>query len=1374
MPRRTAFAQRATTATAALALVATSALSVAPAAFAGTSPTSALPATTTKTVAADPEDKFTDFAREMLTERKTADFWVVLAEEANLTAAKNITNWDERGQYVYDALTTTAKDSQASLVKELQAADVDYESYWISNRILVEDGTLELANELAASTKVEAIRETVQLNLVDPVKRTPVGDKGTQAVEWGLDFINAPEAWEQGYTGQGIVVSNIDTGVQYDHPALAEQYRGVQPDGSVVNDYNWQDTTGSAAEPYDENGHGTHTMGTMVGDDGAGNQIGVAPDAEWIATNGCDTCSDAALLESGQWIVAPTRTDGTDPDPSKRPNVVNNSWGYTAAGFIDDWYTETTAAWAAAGVFGAWASGNAGSGCTTTSSPGANTSSYSVGAFDAFGAIASFSSRGAGEDGLIKPNISAPGVNVRSSIPGDGYAAFNGTSMATPHLAGAVAVLWSAAPALIGDIEGTQALLNETAVDTDNTTCGGTTENNNVWGEGKLDVAALIDAAQIGATGYVTGTVTNADGAPIASANVVIDGERDRTVSTDSDGTFSAHVVTGDYTVSASAFGYLPSSPASATVTEDGTVDVPITLEAAPSHAVTGTVTYAGEGGPVAGAPVSLGSHFENVTTGADGTFAFADVPEGTYPITVTMGGCASSYEGEVVVDGAKDLPIEITAVTDDFGYSCATSSGDYLQGETKLSLTGDDVQTSLDLPFEFPYYGVGYDSAFVTSNGHLNFLAGSTSYANGAIPSSAVPNAALYPFWDDLVIDAQSGLYTGTTTVDGEDAFVVEWRNVRKYSLATDRLSFSATLVADGTVLFGYGPVTDTVTAKGSSATIGVENETGTVALQYSNNAPAVSAGLTVTYTAPVLSFLDGTVTDLNTGEPVEGATVTATSDDATRTATTGEDGTYSAITLPGDYTVDITAPDYEPAAGTLSLEPEATGTFDASLAAGLLTVSTGALNATLPLGSTTTKRFTVKNEGTAPADVELAGSGGGFDMLGTDGIAAIQHTEGEATVVKSTKPSTTLGGAGASAGGSGSKLQAAGKGTAGESVTPESIPISPNATTITHSASQELTALNSASCGGLEGTTENRFLRTFTLSDFGIDDDFEVSEVSFGIEEATAQTLTVNLYTLDGALTYANLTSIGTAEASIPASTLTMVSVPVTGEVPAGATLVVEVVSPNQQATGGVFYIGSNDAGQTAPSYLAAADCGISEPATTDSIGWPGMHIVLNVSGDTAGGGMEWLTMSPTEFTLAPGQSKTITASLSGVVAQPGTFTGSLLASAATPYETPSVAVSMKVNPPASWGKLSGTVGGFTPDGVVSLGDSVVQINGMYSAVTLVTGSDGVYEYWFDKSEKTAQIIATASGYVPKVGSAKVTAGTTVVTDFELDPIE
>lgn len=1370
MHRRTALAQRSTTATAVFALVATSALSVAPVAFAGTSPATA--ATTTKAVAADPEDKFTDFARQMLAERKTADFWVEMADEADLTDARGVTNWDERGQRVYDALTSTAETSQASLIKQLEAAGADYESYWISNRILVQDGTLALADKLAKSGEVQRISETVQLNLVEPVKRTDVSDKGTLAVEWGLDAINAPEVWEMGYTGEGITVSNIDTGAQYDHPALADQYRGKQADGTVVNDYNWQDTSGSAELPFDDNGHGTHTIGTMVGDDGNGNQIGVAPGADWIATNGCDSCSDAALLSSGQWIVAPTKTDGSDPDPSKRPNVVNNSWGLTAAGSIDDWYTDTTAAWEAAGIFGTWSAGNSGPGCTTTSSPGANTGSYSVGAFDVNGAIAGFSSRGAGEDGLVKPNISAPGVNVRSSVPGDGYAAFNGTSMAAPHLAGAVALLWSAAPALIGDIEGTQALLNESAVDTNDTTCGGTADDNNVWGEGKLDVAALIDAAPIGATGYVNGTVTDAAGAPIAGADVTVDGERDRTVSTDEDGTFSARVATGDYTVSASAFGFLPSTPAPAAVTEDGTVDVPITLEAAPSHAVTGTVTFAGSGDPVAGAPVSLGSHFEGTTTGADGTFAFADVPEGTYPLTVEMGGCASTYEADVVVDGAKDVPVEITAVTDDFGYSCATSTGDYLQGDTKSTLTGDDVQTSLDLPFSFPFYGVSYDSAFVTSNGHLNFLAGTTSYANGAIPSSAAPNAALYPFWDDLNLDAAAGLYTGTTTVDGKDAYVVEWRNVRKYSPATDRLSFSVTLVEDGTVIYGYGETTDTDTAKGSSASIGIENESGTVGMQYSNNTPAVSAGLSITYTAPVLAFLEGTVTDLNTGDPVEGATVTATAEDVTRTATSSEDGTYSAIALPGDYTVEVTAPDYESESGTVTLEPEGTGTFDAALAAGKLAVSTGSISTTLPLGSSTTKRFTVKNEGTAPADVELVGTGGGFDILGAEGAAVIQHPQGEATVAESTKPSAKAGG---SLGTSGTRLQAAGKGTTGKVVTPESIPVSPNATTITHSTSQEIAELSSASCGGLAGTTENHFFRTFTLSDFGIDGDFDVSEVSFGVEQATAQTLTVNLHTLEGALTFANLTKIGTADVAIPASTLTMISVPVEGEVTAGSTLVVEIVSANQQANGGVFYIGSNGAGQSAPSYLSATDCSLPEPATTDSIGWPDMHIVMNVSGDTAGGGsMDWVTTTPAEFTLAPGQSKTITAALNGVVAQPGTFTGKLVADAATPYDAPSVDVSMKINPPKSWGKLSGTVGGFTPDGVVSLGDAVVQLNGRFSTVTLVTGADGKYEYWFDKSERTAQIIATANGYVPQVGSAKVTAGTTVVTDFELDPLK
>src|SRR5207237_806516 len=205
--------------------------------------------------------------------------------------------------------------------------------------------------------------------------------------------------------------------------------------------------------PCDNVDHGTHTMGTMVGDDGdpGANQIGVAPHAKWIAAKGCESssCSLDALLASGQWVMAPTDLNG------------NNPWG---DGPTDPFYEGTVQAWVADGIFPAFANGNAGPSCGTAGVPGAYPESYGVGAFDINHNIAFFSSRGPSQvDNGIKPNISAPGVNVRSSIPNNSYAAFSGTSMAAPHLAATVALIWSAAPSLIGDIAGAGALINSTA-----------------------------------------------------------------------------------------------------------------------------------------------------------------------------------------------------------------------------------------------------------------------------------------------------------------------------------------------------------------------------------------------------------------------------------------------------------------------------------------------------------------------------------------------------------------------------------------------------------------------------------------------------------------------------------------------------------------------------------------------------------------------------------------------------------------------------------------------------------------------------------------------------------------------------------------------
>jgi subtilisin family serine protease len=429
----------------------------------------------------------------------TTEFFVYLDERPSLAGAAAISDRAARAQFVYDRLTTAAARSQAGVTALLRAQGAEFTSFWIANAILV-TGDQALLNRLAAHPDVSSIGPNESVPLVEPVATSAAPDDTIQAVEWGVANINADDVWaEFGVTGEGIVVANIDTGVQFNHPALVNQYRGNLGGGQFDHNYNWHDPSNVCGNPSlapcDNHGHGSHTMGTMVGDDGGNNQIGVAPGAQWVAAKGCESssCSESALLSSGQWVVSPTDLNGNNPDPSKAPHIVNNSWG---GGGGDTWYANIVNSWVSAGIFPMFSNGNSGPSCGTAGSPGDYPQSYGVGAYDINNNIASFSSRGpSAVDGGIKPNISAPGVNVRSSVPTNGYANASGTSMASPHASGVVALVWSAASALIGDISGTRSVLDATARDVSNLTCGGTSGNNNVWGEGRIDAHAAVTLA---------------------------------------------------------------------------------------------------------------------------------------------------------------------------------------------------------------------------------------------------------------------------------------------------------------------------------------------------------------------------------------------------------------------------------------------------------------------------------------------------------------------------------------------------------------------------------------------------------------------------------------------------------------------------------------------------------------------------------------------------------------------------------------------------------------------------------------------------------------------------------------------------------------
>lgn len=318
-------------------------------------------------------------------------------------------------------------------------------SFYIDN-IIVADLDKEAISTLATTPGILKIIPDYQIVL------SPMTAVASGTPEWNISKIQADRVWnELGITGQGVTVANIDTGVQWDHPALKQKYRGFDTSTGLVNhDYNWYDPSGTyKSVPLDDGGHGTHTMGIVVGSEGD-NNIGVAPGAKWIAAKGCvvNGCSASDLIAAGQWMLAPTKIDGTESDPSKAPDVINNSW---SGGTCNTWYQGVIQAWINAGIVPVFSAGNNGPNANTINTPGDNPEAFSVGAVDSSDNIASFSSRGpacSSFNDIIKPDVSAPGVAIRSSIPYDSYLNLQGTSMASPHVAGVIALLLQKNPIL--------------------------------------------------------------------------------------------------------------------------------------------------------------------------------------------------------------------------------------------------------------------------------------------------------------------------------------------------------------------------------------------------------------------------------------------------------------------------------------------------------------------------------------------------------------------------------------------------------------------------------------------------------------------------------------------------------------------------------------------------------------------------------------------------------------------------------------------------------------------------------------------------------------------------------------------------------------
>ena len=446
----------------------------------------------------------------------SSDALIVLGEQADLSGADNLPTKQEKGQYVYAKLREVAERTQAPLRQRLDVMGVPYETFFSVNMIKV-NASRDQLYEIAARDEVGRLEPNPQvksaamlssgtLSTTSVASATSTPSTG---ITWNVARINAPQVWSMGYKGQGIVVASADTGVMWNHPALKSHYRGWN--GSTANhNYNWYDATSAhSSAPVDPQAHGTFTTGEMVGDDGQGNRVGVAPGAKWIACRNMNqngVGSPATYTACFDWLLAPYPIGHPQlANPALAPDIINNSWSCPPSeGCSVNTLLSVVGTMRAAGILTVMAAGNSGPNCSTVNQPPAiYANSLAVGATDSSNNIARFSSRGpvtVDRSGRLKPDLVAPGEYIMGAVPYSPWYQnyWSGTSMAAPEVSGAIALLWQAKRGLIGNISRTESYLTQNATHLTSTqACGsyhGSSVPNAVFGYGLLNILRAVQA----------------------------------------------------------------------------------------------------------------------------------------------------------------------------------------------------------------------------------------------------------------------------------------------------------------------------------------------------------------------------------------------------------------------------------------------------------------------------------------------------------------------------------------------------------------------------------------------------------------------------------------------------------------------------------------------------------------------------------------------------------------------------------------------------------------------------------------------------------------------------------------------------------------
>jgi subtilisin family serine protease len=921
-----------------------------------------------------------------------AEFFVVFREQADLRPAYAIRDWKARGDFVLQALRQTARASQSqalaqvnSFAQQGQAAVIH--SYYIVNAVQIK-GSAEVVEAMAARPEVASIQpvRSHPLPEVIPGQEQP---RVMDGVEWNIAQIGADRAWrELGVRGDGIVVANIDSGVRYTHQALVDQYRGNLGGGHFDHNYNWWDPTAGSQEPTDDYGHGTHTMSTMVGDAGGSQQIGVAPGAQWIAALGCyyGLCYDGYLISAAEWILAPWDLTGNpvSADPGKRPHVVNNSWGGPGG---DSWYASYVDAWRAAGIFPSFAVGNDGQwGCGTPGSPGDYAQSFATGATDSSDRIADFSSRGPSAFGALKPDVTAPGVDVRSAWSGSDrdYFTASGTSMASPHTAGLVALMWSTDEELIGQVDETAELIRQSALGIPDGQCGDPGPPNNVYGWGRIDAyQALAQLSHDIPWLDIAPTRGRISAYNSLALTITLDVSRVR-----QPGTYQANlrIRTNDprhlqlnVPLTMTVAPHPDMSKLMGTVSSDrpgeALAGALVEVFSGGTDVISGTTDAAGAYGPwwlrqgahevvISANRYVPDRHSIQINAGVDNTHNVelrldAPLVQVTPPsLGVSVLESWSSTEGMTINNlGAGRLTFEITetgrALTtgpalaqleqsghvtmveegkesalpespapatglarggpDPFGYAYHDSNDadgpvyEWIEiappaggSGAELPLTGvdDGYYWPLDVPFNFNFYGADYTQLAISSNGALYFQDAYLDNWNLPIPGfiSYGVSSLVAPWWDDLVVRPGAIYYQLEA-----DRVIIEYYQVSAWT-GYEPATWEVILYANGNILFQYQDViVGNYADYGGSATVGIQGNQMT-GLQYSYNAPALSAGLAICFSYP------GQGTDCSGYRDVPWLSAAPTSGDLPADSSLPLDITFDATAVPaGAYTASL-----------------------------------------------------------------------------------------------------------------------------------------------------------------------------------------------------------------------------------------------------------------------------------------------------------------------------------------------------------------------------------------------------------------------------------------------------------------------------------